>query len=292
VVCCRCSPEQKAAVVRLIERHSGRRAAAIGDGGNDVSMIQAASVGIGIVGKEGKQASLAADFSITQFSHIGRLLLVHGRNSYKRSASLSQFVIHRGLIITTMQAIFSAVFYFSSVSLYQGFLMVGYATIYTMLPVFALVLDTDVTGKTAITYPELYKELTKGRSLSYKTFFIWVLISIYQGGVIMFGALLLFEDEFIHVVAISYTALILTELTMVALTIRTWHPLMVLAELLSILLYLLSLILLREFFDAEFIKSVDFVWKTAVITGVSCLPLYFIKFLRRRFSPPSYQKLQ
>ena len=75
---------------------------------------------------------------------------------------------------------------------------------------------------------------------------------MYQGGVIMFGALLLFEDEFIHVVAISYTALILTELTMVALTIRTWHPLMVLAELLSILLYLLSLILLREFFG-EFI---------------------------------------
>ena len=144
-----------------------------------MATIQAASVGIGLVGKEGKQASLAADFSITQFSHIGRLLLVHGRNSYKRSASLSQFVIHRGLIITTMQvatgtstitttttttttkttitttttttttqAIFSAVFYFSSVSLYQGFLMVGYATVYTMLPVFALVLDTDVTGRT------------------------------------------------------------------------------------------------------------------------------------------------
>jgi len=292
VVCCRCSPEQKAAVVRLIERHSGKRAAAIGDGGNDVSMIQAASVGIGIVGKEGKQASLAADFSITQFSHIGRLLLVHGRNSYKRSASLSQFVIHRGLIITTMQAVFSAVFYFSSVSLYQGFLMVGYATVYTMLPVFALVLDKDVTGQTAITYPELYKELTKGRSLSYKTFFIWVLISIYQGGVIMFGALLLFEEEFIHVVAISYTALILTELTMVALTIRTWHPFMIVAELASILLYLLSLIVLRDFFDAEFIKSIDFVWKTGVITGVSCFPLYIIKFLRRRFSPPSYQKLQ
>ena len=57
------------------------------------------------MGKEGKQASLASDFSISQFSHIGRLLLVHGRNSYKRSASLSQFVIHRGLIITCMQVI-------------------------------------------------------------------------------------------------------------------------------------------------------------------------------------------
>jgi len=292
VVCCRCSPEQKAAVVRLIERHSGKRAAAIGDGGNDVSMIQAASVGIGIVGKEGKQASLASDFSISQFSHIGRLLLVHGRNSYKRSASLSQFVIHRGLIITTMQAIFSAVFYFSSVSLYQGFLMVGYATVYTMLPVFSLVLDKDVTGQIAITYPELYKELTKGRDLTYKTFFIWVLISIYQGGTIMFGALLLFEDEFIHVVAISFTALILTELVMVALTITTWHPIMLLAELASILIYFLSLIVLRDFFDSEFIQSVDFVWKTLVITSVSCVPLYAAKFLRKKFSPPSYQKLQ
>ena len=245
VVACRCSPEQKAAVVRLIERHTGKIAAAIGDGGNDVSMIQAASVGIGIVGKEGKQASLAADFSLSQFSHIGRLMLVHGRNSYKRSASLSQFVIHRGLIITTMQAVFSAVFYFSSVSLYQGFLMVGYATVYTMLPVFSLVLDKDVRAPIAMTYPELYKELTKGRSLSYKTFFIWCLISIYQGGVIMFGALLLFEDEFIHIVAISFTALILTELTMVALTIRTWHWYMFVAEVASILLYFLSLLVLR-----------------------------------------------
>ena len=144
-------------------------------------MIQAASAGIGLVGKEGMQASLASDFSLTQFSHISRLLLVHGRNSYKRSASLSQFVIHRGLIITTMQAIFSAVFYFSSVSLYQGFLMVGFSTVYTMFPVFSLVLDKDISDKIALTYPELYKDLSKGRSLSYKTFFTWCLISIYQG---------------------------------------------------------------------------------------------------------------
>lgn len=208
VVCCRCTPTQKASVVRLIQEHTGKRAAAIGDGGNDVSMIQAADTGIGIVGKEGKQvefrnkiicdkfliilvcifwhvkASLAADFSIPQFSHIVRLLLVHGRRSYKRSAALAQFVIHRGLIISTMQAVFSSVFYFASVSLYQGFLMVGYATVYTMLPVFSLVLDKDVSSKIAMTYPELYKELAKGRSLTYKTFFLWVLISIYQGNII------------------------------------------------------------------------------------------------------------
>jgi phospholipid-translocating ATPase len=223
VVCCRCSPTQKAEVVRLIQKHTGKRTCAVGDGGNDVSMIQQSDAGIGIEGREGKQASLAGDFSIPQFKFIAKLLLVHGRRSYKRSAQLSQFVIHRGLIISTMQAIFSAVFYLSSVSLYQGFLMVGYATIYTMFPVFSLVLDQDINEKVALRFPELYKDLAKGRSLSYKTFFMWVLISLCQGGVIMYGALILFEDEFIHIVAISFTALILTELIMVALTIRTWH---------------------------------------------------------------------
>ncbi|XP_053570821.1 probable phospholipid-transporting ATPase IIB isoform X2 [Bombina bombina] len=291
VVCCRCSPTQKAHIVKLLQQHTVGRTCAIGDGGNDVSMIQAADCGIGIEGKEGKQASLAADFSITQFKHIGRLLMVHGRNSYKRSAALGQFVIHRGLIISTMQAVFSSVFYFASVPLYQGFLMVGYATIYTMFPVFSLVLDQDVKPETALLYPELYKDLTKGRSLSFKTFLIWVLISIYQGAIIMYGALLLFESEFVHVVAISFTALILTELLMVALTIRTWHWLMVVAELFSLGSYVASLAFLNEYFDFAFITTLTFLWKVSAITVVSCLPLYILKYLKRKFSPPSYSKL-
>lgn len=113
------------------------------------------------MGKEGKQASLAADFSVTQFSFLTKLLLWHGRNSYRRSAKLAQFVIHRGLIISIMQAVFSAIFYFAPIALYQGWLMVGYATIYTMAPVFSLVLDRDVSEDLALLYPELYKELTK-----------------------------------------------------------------------------------------------------------------------------------
>uniref|UniRef100_A0A669C9D8 Phospholipid-transporting ATPase n=1 Tax=Oreochromis niloticus TaxID=8128 RepID=A0A669C9D8_ORENI len=302
VVCCRCSPTQKAQIVRLLQQHTANRTCAIGDGGNDVSMIQAADCGIGIEGKEGKQASLAADFSITQFKHIGRLLMVHGRNSYKRSAALGQFVMHRGMIISTMQAVFSSIFYFASVPLYQGFLMVGYATIYTMFPVFSLVLDQDVKPEMALLYPELYKDLTKGRSLSFKTFLIWVLISVYQGGILMYGALVLFESEFVHVVAISFTALILTELLMVALTIRTWHWLMVVAEFFSLGCYLASLAFLNEYFgigrvslgaflDLSFITTWPFLWKVSTITLVSCLPLYIIKYLKRKFSPPSYSKL-
>uniref|UniRef100_A0A8C5CGW2 Phospholipid-transporting ATPase n=1 Tax=Gadus morhua TaxID=8049 RepID=A0A8C5CGW2_GADMO len=291
VVCCRCSPTQKAQIVTLLKQHTSNRTCAIGDGGNDVSMIQAADCGIGIEGKEGKQASLAADFSITQFKHIGRLLMVHGRNSYKRSAALGQFVMHRGMIISAMQAVFSSIFYFASIPLYQGFLTVGYSTLYTMFPVFSLVLDQDVQPEMALLYPELYKDLTKGRSLSFKTFLIWVFISIYQGGVLMYGALVLFESEFLHVVAISFTALILTELLMVALTVRTWHWLMVLAQGLSLLFYVCSLFFLNEYFDLPFITTWVFVWKVLAITLLSCLPLYIIKYLKRKFSPPSYSKL-
>jgi phospholipid-translocating ATPase len=155
------------------------------------------TTGVGIVGKEGKQASLAADFSVTQFSHLTKLLMWHGRNSYRRSAKLAQFVIHRGLIISVIQAVFSAIFYFAPIAVYQGWLMMGYATVYTMAPVFSLVLDRDVSEDLALLYPELYKDLTKvcsserpgfsadfllqGRQLSYKTFFTWLLISVYQG---------------------------------------------------------------------------------------------------------------
>lgn len=290
VVCCRCSPTQKAEVVKLIQNRSGKRTLAIGDGGNDVSMIQTADVGVGITGKEGQQASLAADFSITQFSHIYRLVLLHGRYSYKRSATLSQFIIHRGLIISTMQAIFSSVFNFASVSLYPGFLMVGYTTVYTMFPVFSIVLDKDVSPKLVMTYPELYK-LMKGRSLSMKTFLIWVVISIYQGAVIMYGAMFLFNDEFIHIVAITFTTLVITELLMLALNVRSWHWLMVVAEVISLSFYLFTLILFPQSFDSQFIQTPDFLWKVSLLTVVSCLPLYILKFLHRKIAPAPHYKL-
>ncbi|KAH7927189.1 phospholipid-translocating P-type ATPase [Leucogyrophana mollusca] len=291
VVACRCSPTQKADVARLIRYHTKKRVCCIGDGGNDVSMIQAADVGVGIVGKEGKQASLAADFSVTQFSHLTKLLMWHGRNSYRRSAKLAQFVIHRGLIISVMQAVFSAIFYFAPIALYQGWLMMGYATIYTMAPVFSLVLDRDVSEDLALIYPELYKELTKGRALSYKTFFQWLMISVYQGSAIMIMSLVLFETEFLNIVAISFTALIINELIMVALEITTWHIYMVISIFVTLFFYVISIAFLPEYFDLEFVISTRFAWKVAVMVAISALPLYVIKLIRSRVAPAASSKL-
>ena len=253
--------------------------------------IQAADVGVGIVGKEGMQASLAADFSMHQFSHLGKLLLWHGRNSYQRSAKLAQFVIHRGLIISVIQAVFSSIFFFAPIALYQGWLMVGYATAFTMAPVFSLVLDRDVNEEVALVYPELYRDLTKGRSLSGKTFTAWFMISVYQGGAIMIASLLLFENEFLNIVSISFTALVLNELIMVALEITTWHTYMVLSEIFTFLIYCVSIVLLPEYFDLRFVLTFTFFWKTAIIVLVSSFPLYIIKAVHARIAPPSYSKL-
>jgi phospholipid-translocating ATPase len=111
---------------------------------------------------------------------LKHLILWHGRLSYKRSSVLSQFVIHRGLIISIIQAMFSIVFYFVSIPIYNGYLMMGYTTFYTNMPVFALVTDVDVELKNVMKFPPLYKSLQKGRSLNFKTFLIWVWKSIYQ----------------------------------------------------------------------------------------------------------------
>jgi phospholipid-translocating ATPase len=88
VLCCRVSPLQKALVVRMVKHGLGAMCLAIGDGANDVSMIQEADIGIGISGKEGLQAVMASDYAISQFRFLSKLLLVHGRWAYVRSSEL------------------------------------------------------------------------------------------------------------------------------------------------------------------------------------------------------------
>lgn len=132
----------------------------------------------------------------------------------------------------------------------------------------------------------------------------------------MLLSLILFENEFLNIVAISFTALVLNELIMVALEITTWHVYMLLSEVLTLAIYMASMTVLPEYFgkwfqpkdmvkgratdpsilpcalsDLSFVLTSRFWWKTAVIVAVSSLPLYVIKILKARLAPPSYSKL-
>ena len=102
-------------------------------------------------------------------------------------------------------------------------------------------------------YPELYKELTSGRSLSYRTFFIWVFVSIYQGGMIQGLSQILTEVDGPRMVAVSYTALVLNELLMVAIEITTWHPVMIVSIVGTFLMYAGSVPFLGDYFDLPFV---------------------------------------
>jgi phospholipid-translocating ATPase len=295
VIACRVSPIQKADLATLIKIYSGKRICCIGDGGNDVSMIQAADVGVGIVGKEGKQASLAADFSILQFRYLTKLLVWHGRNSYKRSAKLSQFVIHRGVIISVCQIVFSIAGGFEPAALYRDWLMIGYATLYTFAPVFSLVLDQDVDEPLSTLYPELYAELTLGRSLSYRSFFIWLAISIYQGCVIQGLSQILITSSlttnFSRMLAVSYTSLVFNELMMVAVEITTWHWIMAVVIFLTAGTYVGSLPLLGDYLELSFLPTIGFVWRVIVVLAFSVGPIFAAKVIGRRVRPPTYRKV-
>ena len=123
------------------------------------------------------------------------------------------------------------------------------------MPVLSLVLDKDVDENLANLYPELYKELTSGRSLSYRTFFVWVFVSIYQGSMIQGLSQILTEVHGAKMVTVSYTALILNELLMVAVEITTWHPIMIICIIGTFLFYVGSLPVLSGYFDLEFILT-------------------------------------
>mmetsp|Transcript_20838 Transcript_20838/g.14950 ORF Transcript_20838/g.14950 Transcript_20838/m.14950 type:complete len:105 (-) Transcript_20838:355-669(-) len=102
---------------------------------------------------------------------------------------LAQFVIHRGMIISFMEMCFICTYYYVTIPLYNGYLMLGYATVYTSLPIFSLVLDEDVSYEKVQRYPPLYENLNQGRSLNFKTFLSWIWMSMFQACTIMFVAI-------------------------------------------------------------------------------------------------------
>ena len=292
VVCCRCSPTQKRIIVHTIKKYTDARTAAVGDGGNDVAMIQEADVGIGIVGKEGLQASLAADYSILEFNYLNKLLLWFGRISYKNTSMMAKFIIHRGLIISFNQFIFSCIFYFNPVPLYSGFLSFGYSTIFTSLPCICVLLDQDVNKDNVLTFPTLYKLLLKGRELNLKNFLLWLFKSIFQAFIIMFGAILLFKDNiFLKIVTVTFTCLIYLEIFNVYLEINKYHWFMWVSFGSTLLVYLLTIGLLPNYLDIYFIFDLGTFFKIPLIAAVAWAPFFIVSKIKKWCFPEAIEKL-
>ncbi|KAF5741024.1 phospholipid-transporting ATPase 3 isoform X1 [Tripterygium wilfordii] len=181
VVCCRVSPLQKAQVTSLVKKGARKITLSIGDGANDVSMIQAAHIGVGISGLEGMQAVMASDFAIAQFRFLTDLLLVHGRWSYLRICKVVTYFFYKNLTFTLTQFWFNFRTGFSGQRFYDDWFQSLYNVLFTALPVIIVGLfDKDVSASLSKKYPELYKEGIRNMFFKWRVIGIWAFFSVYQ----------------------------------------------------------------------------------------------------------------
>lgn len=158
VVACRVSPEQKRLMVRMVKLGISPRPVtlAIGDGANDVAMIQEAQIGVGISGKEGKQAVNSSDFAIAQFKYLKRLLLVHGRLDYRRTCKVVLYSFYKNIVLTLCMFFYTFYSGYSGQSLFDDYIHSAYNLILAW-PVIAFgAFDRDISVKTLLKYPILY----------------------------------------------------------------------------------------------------------------------------------------
>ena len=107
VICCRVTPKQKADVVWLVKRYLNKITLSIGDGANDVNMIQEAHIGVGLFGEEGMRAVQASDFAFVKFKSLWRLLFVHGKWSYIRISEMILYFFYKNMVFTIVQFYYS-----------------------------------------------------------------------------------------------------------------------------------------------------------------------------------------
>lgn len=158
VLCCRVSPAQKAAVVEMVKRGLDVMTLSIGDGANDVAMIQEADVGVGIAGEEGRQAVMSSDYAIGQFRFLTRLVLVHGRWSYRRLAETIANFFYKNIVWTFALFWYQIYDNFDCQYMFDYTYILLYNLAFTSLPVILMgILDQDVDDKVSLAVPQLYR---------------------------------------------------------------------------------------------------------------------------------------
>nr|XP_008542298.1 PREDICTED: probable phospholipid-transporting ATPase VD isoform X2 [Equus przewalskii] len=187
VVCCRATPLQKSEVVKLVRNHLRVMTLAIGDGANDVSMIQVADIGIGISGQEGMQAVMASDFAVSQFKHLSKLLLVHGHWCYARLSNMMLYFFYKNVAYVNLLFWYQFFCGFSGTSMTDYWVLIFFNLLFTSAPpVIYGVLEKDVSAETLMQLPELYKSGQKSEAYLPLTFWITLLDAFYQSLVCFF----------------------------------------------------------------------------------------------------------
>ncbi|XP_051148424.1 phospholipid-transporting ATPase 3-like isoform X2 [Andrographis paniculata] len=313
VVCCRVSPLQKAQVTSLVRKGANRITLSIGDGANDVSMIQAAHVGVGISGQEGMQAVMASDFAIAQFRFLTDLLLVHGRWSYHRICKVITYFFYKNLTFSLTQFWFTFQTGYSGQRFYDDWYQSLYNVFFSALPVIILGLfDKDVNATLSKKYPELYREGIRNMFFKWRVVATWALFSIAQS-LILYYFVVASSTKAINsagkifglwdVSTMAFTCLVVTvnlRLLMACNTITKWHHISVGGTILSwfIFVFIYSGFLLPKeqenvYFVMFDLMSTVYFYLTFLLVPIAALfPEFVYMGVQRWFAPYDYQIVQ
>lgn len=192
VICCRVSPKEKADVVRLVKNNLKKVTLAIGDGANDVNMIQEAHIGVGIYGQEGMRAVQSSDYALPEFKALWKLLMVHGRWNYIRITEMILYFFYKNMIFTIPQIVFCFFNGYSGQSIFDDWYISSYNLAFTSLPlIIRAVFDQDLhyvaweNGNNGLSmkmqeelrnyYPFLYYVGQKGKLFTLGNLLFWIL---------------------------------------------------------------------------------------------------------------------
>ncbi|CAO1629582.1 unnamed protein product [Parajaminaea phylloscopi] len=305
VICCRVSPAQKALTVKLVKDGKQAMTLAIGDGANDVSMIQEAHCGIGIAGVEGAQASMSADYAIGQFRFLTKLLLVHGHWSYVRIADMHKVFFFKNIIWTFTMFWYQIYCNFNATYLYDYTYVLLFNLVFTSLPVIALgALDQDCNAKALMAYPSTYLRGIKGLDYTKTLFWLSVLDGIYQSCVCFFVTLACWhyfpvvssdghsmDSIWIFGTTVGAGAVIAANLY-AGLAMRYWTVIVWLIQLVSILSYFVWALVYSAFDGTLYTDTAYWAMATILfwaqillIVTLSLLPRFFAKAWRTSFMP-------
>ncbi|VDO00787.1 unnamed protein product [Rodentolepis nana] len=197
VLCCRLTPVQKAEVVRLVKqsRSPAPITCAIGDGANDVPMLMEAHVGIGLFGKEGRQAVHASDYAFGKFRFLSRALFFHGFNFYWRSANVVLYFFYKNLVFVLTQAYFSFYSQFSTQTVFSSIYLLCYNVIMTSSPIVVYgIMEMRYPETVLLSTPMIYKAISRNAFLSWKNFALWNTFGLWHSIVLFYGCYILASE--------------------------------------------------------------------------------------------------
>ncbi|KAI9831623.1 MAG: aminophospholipid translocase [Phylliscum demangeonii] len=316
VICCRVSPLQKALVVKLVKRNLKALLLAIGDGANDVSMIQAAHVGVGISGVEGLQAARSADVAIGQFRYLRKLLLVHGAWSYQRISKVILYSFYKNVALYMTQFWYSFQNSFSGEVIYESWTLSLYNVFFTFLPPLAMgVFDQFISARLLDRYPQLYRLGQQGVFFKMHSFFSWIANGFYHSLVLYFASEFIWRHDLPqsdgkvagHWVwgTALYTAVLATVLGKAALVTNIWTKYTVLAIPGSMIIWMSFIPAYAAIASSTMKFSTEYhgvigrlipspiFWLMALVLPVLCLSRDFAwKYAKRMYYPQTYHHIQ